>query len=203
MNREFITKDFLLANGFKRLQDGPVDKIYYQHQQLGITMYYDFHYRAWKFVQTLEYPFRDRSFIALLYVDELLQLIDLPTQKDAPQSIDASPYNYMVYRLNLLSVVKNLFENDSEIHAGLSAAYSRYNRMVGELAYKLDKQQQSLPRIEVLKLIAWLLGYNDFPERKEGEGPHYWRTHLREKIKAMGIEISEVEAILEPEKPAP
>ena len=200
MNRELITKEFLLTNGFKRLQDGPIDKIYYQHQQLETTVYYCFDCRAWHIVKGLEYPFHHVPSFTLLFVDELLQCIDLSTQKDASQHIGASPYNYMVYRLNLLSVVKNLFENDSEIHTSLSAAYSRYNRLVAELAYKLDKQGRPFPRIEVLKLMAWLLGYTDFPERKEGDGPYYWRTHLREKIKAMGIEISEVEAILEPEK---
>lgn len=41
----------------------------------------------------------------------------------------------------------------------------------------------------IIDIFKWLLGYTDFPQRQEGEGQYYWRTHLREKLKAIGIEI--------------
>ncbi len=46
---------------------------------------------------------------------------------------------------------------------------------------KIEKQ------IEVFK---WLLGYYDFPEPPaEGRPRYYWRSHLRDKLKEIGVEI--------------
>lgn len=42
---------------------------------------------------------------------------------------------------------------------------------------------------QLKELLIWLLGYTDFPQRKEGEGAYYWRKHLRKKLKEQGIEI--------------
>lgn len=47
-----------------------------------------------------------------------------------------------------------------------------------------EKQQQG-----IFEIFEWLLGYNDFPERQDGEGAYYWRTHLREKLKTIGFDI--------------
>lgn len=32
------------------------------------------------------------------------------------------------------------------------------------------------------EIFRWLLGYEDFPERKAGEGAYWWRKPLREKL---------------------
>lgn len=45
------------------------------------------------------------------------------------------------------------------------------------------------PSDEVMDVLEWLHGYNDFPERGEKEGAYYWRTHLRNKLSQIGIDI--------------
>lgn len=41
-----------------------------------------------------------------------------------------------------------------------------------------------------MEVFKWLLGYYDFPEPPEtGRPRYYWRTHLRDKLKEIGIEI--------------
>lgn len=39
------------------------------------------------------------------------------------------------------------------------------------------------------EIYKWLLGYSDFPARKQGEGAYYWRKELRKKLKEIGVEI--------------
>ena len=38
-----------------------------------------------------------------------------------------------------------------------------------------------------IKIYRWLCGYFDFPIREEGDGAYYWRSHLRNKLKKIGI----------------
>lgn len=37
---------------------------------------------------------------------------------------------------------------------------------------------------ENTEIYRWLLGYTDFPQRKDGEGAYYWRTELRRRLPA-------------------
>jgi hypothetical protein len=48
--------------------------------------------------------------------------------------------------------------------------------------------------LEVMKIFRWLLGYTNFPARKETEkGAYYWRTHLRKKLYIIGIDLKMIE----------
>lgn len=38
--------------------------------------------------------------------------------------------------------------------------------------------------------FVWLLGYTDFPARKEGDGTYYWRSILRKRLADAGFNIS-------------
>ncbi len=40
---------------------------------------------------------------------------------------------------------------------------------------------------EFKKILRWLLGYESFPKRKDGEGAYYWRKHLRDKLNKAGF----------------
>jgi hypothetical protein len=40
---------------------------------------------------------------------------------------------------------------------------------------------------ETIEIFKWLLGYSDFPERKEGEGAYWWRKELRVKLNDIGF----------------
>lgn len=35
------------------------------------------------------------------------------------------------------------------------------------------------------EIFAWLQGYSDFPERKEGEGAYWWRRELNRRLEAL------------------
>lgn len=45
---------------------------------------------------------------------------------------------------------------------------------------------KSLPTPEIFR---WLLGYTDFRQREEGEGAYWWRKELRERLKAININV--------------
>ncbi len=45
-------------------------------------------------------------------------------------------------------------------------------------------------------IFLWLLGYTDWPERKQGEGAFYWRTKLRRDLEDA---IEDFAALLEKE----
>lgn len=49
------------------------------------------------------------------------------------------------------------------------------------LAARLDRNhwKQRAERAEAA--IRWALGYEDFPERKPGQGAYWWRTELRDR----------------------
>ncbi len=51
------------------------------------------------------------------------------------------------------------------------------------------ERDPATPSVEIMQIFEWLLGYTTFPQREEGEGAYYWRTHLRKKLSALGIEI--------------
>ena len=40
-----------------------------------------------------------------------------------------------------------------------------------------------------IEIFRWLLGYSDFPIKKEGEGNYYWRSELRKKLDKAEIKI--------------
>lgn len=46
---------------------------------------------------------------------------------------------------------------------------------------------------EVMDIFRWLLGYFNFPERKEKEGAYYWRSHLRKRLYRIGIDLKMIE----------
>jgi hypothetical protein len=46
-----------------------------------------------------------------------------------------------------------------------------------------------LDRAEVIEIFRWLLGSDDFPYRKEGEGMFYWRDELLQKLNDIGITL--------------
>ena len=37
------------------------------------------------------------------------------------------------------------------------------------------------------EIYRWLCGYYDFPERLKGMGAYWWRSHLMEKLRQIGI----------------
>lgn len=41
---------------------------------------------------------------------------------------------------------------------------------------------------ELYKIFEWLLGYHNFPEREDGQGVYYWRTHLRSMLENTGFD---------------
>jgi len=63
-------------------------------------------------------------------------------------------------------------------------------------AYTIGQQGREKELIEVFK---WLLGYYDFPEPPpEGRPRYYWRSHLRDKLKEIGIEIENPQSPFQP-----
>jgi len=45
---------------------------------------------------------------------------------------------------------------------------------------------KSLPTPEIFR---WLLGYTDFRQREKGESVYWWRKELRERLKAININV--------------
>lgn len=43
---------------------------------------------------------------------------------------------------------------------------------------------------ELKEIMIWLLGYNDFPAKGASDGNYYWRSHLRKKLKHIGVKIN-------------
>lgn len=64
-----------------------------------------------------------------------------------------------------------------------------------ELALKQIPKGKKLNKAHVIKslpahpIFRWLLGYENFPERKEGEGAYWWRKELRERLKKLNIVV--------------
>lgn len=50
-------------------------------------------------------------------------------------------------------------------------------------------QSDLVSKEKVIEVLKWACGYYDFPEKQPGQGNYYWRTHLRAKMKEIGIEI--------------
>ena len=66
----------------------------------------------------------------------------------------------------------------------------------GSVTWCTDKIQESdipyLKESAVMEVFAWLLGYKgDFPARKIGDAPYYWRPALRRKLIMAGIQFIE------------
>ena len=51
----------------------------------------------------------------------------------------------------------------------------------------LDKPLPQLEPNKHIEIYKWLLGYGDFPLKKDGEGNFYWRKHLRDKLADIGM----------------
>lgn len=44
-----------------------------------------------------------------------------------------------------------------------------------------------MKREQIIEIFKWLLGYYNFPERKEGDGAYWWRRELRRRLAAIGF----------------
>ena len=57
------------------------------------------------------------------------------------------------------------------------------------LAIERNKENKDLKRrlFRVTSIFKWLLGYNRFPEREDGDGLFWWREELQEKTEGVGI----------------
>lgn len=47
----------------------------------------------------------------------------------------------------------------------------------------------SPPSADVIEIFEWLLGYSDFPEKRQGDGAFWWRKELRHRLEFLGIHI--------------
>ncbi len=64
----------------------------------------------------------------------------------------------------------------------------KFNKDLWEHVDKAISQTRKEVLEEHKKIFKWLLGYKDFPQRKEGEGAYYWRIHLRTKLRSLNKE---------------
>ncbi|MBU2061715.1 MAG: hypothetical protein KKH44_07710 [Bacteroidetes bacterium] len=46
---------------------------------------------------------------------------------------------------------------------------------------------QKFTEEKAIKIFRWLLGYESFPDKKEGDPNYYWRSHLRAFLNEIGI----------------
>ena len=79
----------------------------------------------------------------------------------------------------------------------LQVRYEGYIKM-GELTSRIQKRGEEKHAksdivSEMKEVFRWLLGYEEFPTKKAGEKTYYWRTHLRDKLAAIGITITDEE----------
>jgi hypothetical protein len=54
---------------------------------------------------------------------------------------------------------------------------------------RIKMQEVLINKKPDIAIFKWLLGYTNFPDRKPGDPPYFWRSLLRAKLKAIGIEI--------------
>lgn len=59
--------------------------------------------------------------------------------------------------------------------------------LIKELAIARAEGAQE-ERKKHIEIYRWLVGYYDFPERQDGMGAYWWRSHLMDKLKNIGIE---------------
>jgi hypothetical protein len=57
---------------------------------------------------------------------------------------------------------------------------------VKELSTIASKSAEA-ERNKHIEIYRWLCGYYDFPERLEGIGAYWWRSHLMQKLLEIGI----------------
>lgn len=62
------------------------------------------------------------------------------------------------------------------------------NKVVREVIATAIESAKREEREKHIEIYRWLVGYYDFPERQEGVGAYWWRSHLMDKLKAIGIE---------------
>lgn len=85
---------------------------------------------------------------------------------------------YIKFRIKVLSEeIQHCSDKDANI--AINASIITYNHVL----QKIEKQEK-----QTRSVFRWLLGYTNFPIRG-ASGPYYWRTHLRAKIKKLGIEF--------------
>lgn len=62
-----------------------------------------------------------------------------------------------------------------------------FNKLSKEFATARAEGAQE-EREKHIEIYRWLVGYYDFPERQDGMGAYWWRSHLMDKLKNIGIE---------------
>jgi hypothetical protein len=92
--------------------------------------------------------------------------------------------------------IKNLKKQVKELRElALAAGIPPLVVYLPELALKQIPKGKKLNKPVVIKLLPvlevfrWLLGYTDFPERQKGDGLYWWRKELRQKLKALNIDV--------------
>ena len=60
---------------------------------------------------------------------------------------------------------------------------------------KFDNAKLKAENEKMKDVFAWLNGYEDFPQRKDGQGLYYWRVWLDKKLKEIDIDIHAREAL--------
>lgn len=64
--------------------------------------------------------------------------------------------------------------------------YEQLEFLKKELSTIASKSAEA-ERNKHIEIYRWLCGYHDFPERLEGMGAYWWRSHLMQKLLEIGI----------------
>lgn len=93
--------------------------------------------------------------------DDRVELYDFVNRKIIMKEVDELPTN------------SSKSEADVNTSEAVALIQKQEREEVEEIIVAYEKQNE---------IFRWLLGYEDFPERKAGEGAYWWRKPLREKL---------------------
>lgn len=91
--------------------------------------------------------------------------------------------------------MQEIIKNLKDLRNGIFKDTTAVNNLIDKTILLAEQESNRLEKLvsqkfteeKAIKIFRWLLGYTDFPPRKDGEGAYWWRSNLRVLLNSIGI----------------